>query len=243
MTRFITQNLLLTGGLAGLSLATSHAALTVGFTGQYETGTGPFTPSYGAAVSSLNNVLAGLAPSLATGDFQKEGAAGTPILTNGSIGPIGAPTGLGIFATVGNGLDGSGAGTLLNYHLAAPTTLAGIAIYGGWLDGGRDEQDFQVRYSIDGVNFINLVRVENKGTAGLTITTPVAVRSFISDDSGSLAGGALITDLQFDFKFPSGVENGYTGLSEIAAYAAVPEPASCALLGLGGILGLLRRRR
>lgn len=232
---------MLLGTAVLLPAALAHSATVVSFVGAYETGAGPFTPSYGTSVST--NLLSGLMPVATTGNPVKEaGMLGLSVLTNGSIGPIGDKS---PFVSVGN-YQGGGAVTFLTYQLPTATAISSIGVYGGWVDAGRDEQDFTFRYSTDGgTTFTDLIRVQNKGTVGMVIPNPVAVRTVITDDAGPIANGALITHVQFNFgennTYPNGVEAGWTGLSEVAVYA-VPE-TSAAMLGAIGALGLLRRRR
>lgn len=225
------------------TLATASAAVVADLNDQ--SGAGPFDP-YSASFSTTNNVLYGLtgAAVVSAGDFTLEGAGGVPALNDGVVGPI--DTSKSVFATVGNGTgSGANAGTMVTFTLSMPVQLSSIVAYGGWVDSGRDEQNFDVLYSTDnGQTFTLLTTVSNKPATSQGL--PSVVRTILTDDSGgALAEGAVITDLRFDFNWQNGklgVENGWTGLTELAAYAVVPEPSAMALGLLGG-LALLRRRR
>ena len=64
--------------------------------------------------------------------------------------------------------------------------------------------------------------------------------------SGSEIGGATLTEEAFSFSFANQVllpdEGGYTATAAFTS-SAVPEPATLALLGLGSLSFILRRRR
>jgi hypothetical protein len=206
-----------------------------------------FTPTYDP-INTSHDVLLNATPSASSGSFTLESTGGTAALTDGVFGAIGqamTANNHSIFATVGNG---SGAGTSLTYTFT-PTQLANIEVYGGWNDSGRDQQEYNVAYSTNGVTFISLTP---GGTSVASVTdnpsipdnSQSAVEAIFTDSSGLLAGGALIDALQFNFNF--GVENGYVGEAEIVANSPVPEPSSVvALCGLGamGLFMAVRRRR
>ncbi len=236
--------------VAFLTLASAATATTIVAT---DNQVGPTSPNNDAAVSwtptydpinTANDVLLNQSPSAQSGNFTLESSSGVPILTDGLFGAI---NGLGNdathfnWATVGNN---AGSGSSLTYAFA-PTQLTRLVTYGGWNDNGRDQQDYAVSYSTDGgATFLPLGSVDfNPSVAN---NTPSADRVTFTDDSGLLAGGALIDELQFNFA-QGDVENGYVGLAEIAAYSpvAVPEPASVMLLGLGavGLIAATRRQR
>jgi hypothetical protein len=191
-----------------------------------------FTPS-------ATDLINGLAPSASAGTFTQEGAGGTPVLTNGSFpSPITRspdPTNNFQFSAFATG--GNAGGTSVTYTLAAPGNVHSIDVYGGWQDGGRDQQIYDVFYSTAGDpgTFLSLASVNfNPADPG---GNPQVTRVTIGDDAGNLATN--VAALRFDF---GATENGYSGYAEIDVHA-VPEPASLGLLGLGALGPLARRRR
>lgn len=221
-----------------LALGTSQGVTT--FTYLNENGPGPFTPSYGNTVAT--NALSGLVATSSVGTFTLENTNGVSVLTDGIVGPVPVPevspypNSHRLFASTG-----PSAGTQVTYALAAPTALSLIGVYGGWSDGGRDNQSFTISYSTDnGGNFIPLTPATNLVATNPPGTNVSATRTFVTDDTGPLAGGALITNLRFTFNT---VENNWTGTSELIA-VPVPEPGAAALslIGAAGLLGRRRRR-
>lgn len=232
---------LLTISFAQASVITnnSHADGTSGST--------PLVAPWMANFTTVNDVLIGLSTgnggisnvTQGGGGFSSFGQQGP----NAGIGDIndGAVPGFtnvsgsfGMFASVGS-TDG---GLTMTFNLASPTQLTEIQYIGGWGDSGRDELSFSVSYSTDnGLSFTPYDTVlYNPSTTGLQSSN----FSDITDSSGTIGNGAVITNLQFTF---NATENGYGGLEEIAAYG-VPEPSTIAL-GLSGalVLGLCLFRR
>lgn len=76
-----------------------------------------------------------------------------------------------------------------------------------WGDGNRDNQDYAIQYSVDGVSFINLAVVANNNNLKATHTN-------ITDTSGVLATGVKYIKIIFGGSPANGQENGYTGFSE-----------------------------
>lgn len=196
-----------------------------------------------------------------------------------------ADTGMGTFQNTGdgsgdftqltNGISPIVAGVKTNFAVArggdqivfsflTATALSSIQYYGGWVDNGRSDTQFNVSYSINnGTNYTLLsdpaatfsvfgnagqqnqpVSGNSDYVAGRTFSKdigggpPVANFVSITDSTGQIGEGALITDLKFDFFNGT---NNYQGVMELAAYA-VPEPSVC-LLGFGAIALLARRKR
>lgn len=222
-----------------LAAATASAAVVVATENQLAPPATPtFTPTY--VIPSANNVLAGLLPSASVGDFTIERSGGLPVLTNGVFGELnndGGPTATHAnLATFG---DGGGSGSTLTYTLATATVLSSIHIYGGWNDRGRDQQSYTIQLSTNGgSSYFDLTPVNYNPDipAGQESANHVG----ITDNAGNLAGGQAITNIRIN---ANATENGYAGLAEITAYAAVPEASTTALLGACGALALLRRRR
>ena len=209
-------------------------AALVTVTSSQTNGTNTLPHTY--AVSSTD-LLNGLTPSNVTGNFTQEGTGGPGVLTDGLFpSPItrdgGGPFQFSAFATGGN----SG-GTSLTYLLGIPRNIGSIAVYGGWQDSGRDQQSYSVLYSLATAPavFIPLTTVDFNppGT-----TSPQLSKVTLSDTTGVLASN--VAALRFDF---NATENGYSGYSEIDAFAAVPEPGATGLLALAALGASARRRR
>jgi hypothetical protein len=204
----------------------------------------PYNPPF-ANGPSATDLLNGALPSASSGDagFQLETSKGLAALTDGSVatfyGTQTAASNHTAYATAGNG---GGAGTTATYDLGGKYNLSSIVIFGGWNDAGRDEQNYDLQTSTDGVNFVTLASTGsvNPGIQG-TDTTPVSTRiAFTEDALANLASG--VSHIRVNF-LP--VENGYTGYTEIDVFGTlIPEPGTMVLAGLAALgLAALRRRR
>jgi hypothetical protein len=202
------------------------ASLTV--TKDNQQGSLPFTPSWTPTSASL---IAGMTPSSFAGNFNEEGSgANVNTLTGGgglTIGQVpggGGETCSGNYVTCGNS---SGAGSNIVYTLpdsANGYNITNITVYGGWKDGGRDQQAYTVWYATaaNPTNFIALTSVNYlpSDSSGLASSTFVS----ISDS----AGGVLVPNvvaLEFDFTTPP-CENGYCGYAAITVQGTVASPPS-----------------
>ena len=218
------------------TVTASHAAVVVS-TDFQTNGTNTLPHTY---VPSANDLINGLAPTDATGSFVQESTGGTPVLTNGAFpSPITRGDGgnfqFSAFATGGNT-----GGTSLTYTLTSPSNLTGITVYGGWQDGGRDQQSYSILYATAAapMTFLPLTTVNfNPPDPG---GQPQVTRVMITDNTGLLA--ANVSAVRFNF---NATENGYSGYSEIDVFGtAIPEPGTFGLLGLAsaGVLAFRRRR-
>jgi hypothetical protein len=189
-------------------------------------------------VPSATDIINGMLPSASAGLFTQEGAGGLPVLTNGQFpSPISRDGGgafqFSAFATGGTGP--TSGGTSLTFTLASPVNVTGINVYGGWQDGGRDQQSYSIFYAVSAApsTFLPLTTVNFNppDSAGMPQVTQVS----ITDNTGTLA--ANVAALRFDF---NATENGYSGYAEIDV---VPEPSAIGLLGLASAGVLARRRR
>lgn len=172
----------------------------------------PFQPTFsGGSVSSVD-ILQGLLPITSTGDFTLEFSTGLSALTDGSDATVYPESGTGgdaidhaAYATVGlnNG------GTEVTYAFGGVFDLSEVVVYGGWNDGGRDAQKYDLFTSDDGVNFTLLA--SHDGGNGESGTEPIGWRVEFSDSLDADIAAA-VTHLRLTF--PS-VENNYTGISEI----------------------------
>ncbi|HBR19003.1 MAG: hypothetical protein A2Y13_00660 [Planctomycetes bacterium GWC2_45_44] len=111
-----------------------------------------------------------------------------------------------------------------NYSDHGPTTAFGI-------------KNAQISYKADGGSIINLSYVEIGRHDG---TTANAV-DLIVDFEGVTARYVYVNTEAYPNQNWSGGQYNYCGLGEVRFYEVVPEPATMALLGLGGLL--LRRKK
>ena len=166
--------------------------------------TGAFTINTSSANLFLNN----LGSTIFTGTDGQEGYAqpslGSLVLTDGLFGSV---TPSGNPSTVASLSDGYTA--TFNLDLTVNTGgyfLSQIAVYGGWNDAGRDNQDYTVSYqAVGGGAFITLHTVAFAPPANTPSNTFVSLTNL---------GIGPIQALQFTF---NNQENGYAGYREISA--------------------------
>ncbi len=115
---------------------------------------------------------------------------------------------------------GNDAGLSLTYTLPVSAngngwSLTNITVFGGWGDGGRDEQKYQVLYSTVAAPtvFNDLVSVDYL-PAGVPANTPSATRTVLTPASGAMAQNVYAIQFNF-FNAGSRPENGWEGYSEI----------------------------
>jgi hypothetical protein len=196
----------------------------------------PHNPTFPSGGPSSTDLLNGLLPSVSNGNFLEETSAGTVALTNGSVGTFyGNQTATSDHTAYATGHNGDS----VTYALGGAWDLSSIVIYGGWNDGGRDEQHYDVLTSTDGTTFGLLGSIRADGGIQGNAVTPVSNRvAFTEDALANLATG--VTHVRVNFL---DVENGYTGYTEIDVFGSpVPEPAAAAMASLG-LLGALTLRR
>lgn len=203
--------------------ASSVVVPVVSITTTNETGASPFTPTWTAESPSL---IAGMAPTTASGNFTLEGSGGTPALTDSTIGISGS---VSYFATCGAG---GGSGSTLIYTLTNSVNgsdVTNIVVYSGWGDRGRDGQYFKLSYSTVSAptTYIPITTVYYNPRIPASIAS--ANRVAIAMNNGTPLGTA-VANLKFDFSTPpsaSSFDNGYQGYSEIIVQGtdtAVPPP-------------------
>jgi hypothetical protein len=204
----------------------TNGILQVAANQQTYTGGPTLFPTWTLAPADL---LMGLSPSSSSGNFAVDGCGGTPVLTDGSIGYLGA--GVGSLASGGNGAEGSN----VVYTLTGSPNgynITQLVTYGGWTDGGRDEQSYTFYYATaqSPSNWIPLTTVVYlpPNPHGY----PDMSRVTTSSTSGPLAQNVVA--VRFNFATPGG-ENGWEGYSELALYGtAASAPLSFATATVSG---------
>lgn len=200
--------------------AASVVAPIISITTSNQSDPAAFTPTW---TPETPNLIAGLAPTTAAGNFTQEGSGGTSVLTDGVIGESGTLSG---FATCG-----ASGGTSLIYTLTNVvngTDVTNVTLYSGWGDAGRDGQYFILSYATIAAptTYIPITTVfyNPQGVSGAS-----ANRVAISTSTGvPLAGG--VANLKFDFSSPPNAnqfDNAYSGFSEIIVQGsdtATPPP-------------------
>ncbi len=206
----------------------ASAQLTLTTSTQYgSAGVYPFTPTWTPAANSL---IAGLAPTVAVGDFGVEN-------TNRNVLSLTAGGSLALYTVYGNADDSTGTslttctnyvtggnannsgpepGSLLVYTL--PTSahgynLTNITVDGGWADNGRDGQSFMVLYStvVSPGHFLFLTNVDYVPT--VPGSTPVANQEVIQDALGGVIA-SNVNAVEFILNAPNS-ENGFVGYGAI----------------------------
>jgi hypothetical protein len=190
------------------------------------------TPTWTIASGSL---IAGMLPSATNaGNFTQETATvGLPVLTDGIVGYIGGGDQAMVTA-------GSSAGTGFTYTLPASTygyNISSIVVYGGWGDGGRDEQEYTISASqynaptaftlLTAFDYAPPTEVTGPGAPNMTrVTYTAGTGAYLARNVAELAWN-------FNVRLPgahtttTGGENGYQGYSEIDVYgtpATAPAP-------------------
>ena len=199
----------------------------------------PYTPPNPPFNPSSTDLLTGIAPTLVNpnaSDYTREESAGPSVLTNGSVSTVygqGGPAGDAIdhaaYMTAGEN-------ELVIWNLGGTYNLTEAVVYGGWNDGGRDQTFFGLDVSTDGgATFTNLIAP----VANASGTTPISHRIRILDDASPYFATG-VTHVRLD---PGGVENGWTGYTEVDVFGVqIPEPSTLTLVGLLGLAAVALRR-
>jgi alpha-L-rhamnosidase len=192
------------------------ASSQITVTGTNQVGSVPLTPTWTAA---SGNLIAGLAPTTANGDFGEYTGANANNLTRPGI----ALTAYAYSSPQATNLEVCGddgtAGALLVYTLPASTfgyNLTNITVYGGWQDNGRDAQDYTVYYSTvtNPSDFMFLASVSYIPSNPSAIGD--ATRVVINDSAGAAIANNVAA-LKFDFTIPDGGSRE----NSAAAYTAI----------------------
>jgi hypothetical protein len=198
--------------------SSSVVASPVVVTGSTESGSNPFTPIWRAETP---NLIAGLSPTIADGDFTGGGyCSGTSVLTDGAIGVSGNAS---TFAACGYS-----AGTTLIYTLTNSVNgsdVTNIVVYSGWADSGRFGQYYILSYSTVSqpstyipITTVFYLPADTNGTPACRVAV------------NTLTGAALaknVSQIKFDFASPSGASsfnNAWQGYSEIVVQGTNSAP-------------------
>ena len=213
------------GALTVASVPAAVNNVITSLAAQTGTGSGTFTPTW--TVVTNNSLIAGQLPSSTAGSFTLE-VPGRSVSSltdggNGALTQISATAGYTTsinYVTAGNG---NGAGSTVIYTLAGSVSgfsLTNLTVYGGWADGGRDQQAYTVYYStMSAPATFNLLGTVNDNPANAA-NAQSATRATLTAASGALATN--VAAVKFDFSNPAS-ENGYCGYTEILL-SGVPTP-------------------
>lgn len=181
------------------------------------------------AVVTNNDLLLGLAPSFAGGNFEREGAsggAGVAVLTDGSFGELPPEGNAGTGVVTG----GNQGGTNVTYLLPTNSLgwdLTNITVYGGWSDTGRDDQRYAVYYFTPANHSVltPIANIDYRPESTTIDSTPITIPgqqsatrvSILSATNGVLTHNAAGIVVVFDPGSDNG-ENNYEGYAEIQAF-------------------------
>ncbi|MCG8450567.1 MAG: hypothetical protein MI725_13440 [Pirellulales bacterium] len=197
----------------------------------------PYTPPNPPFNPSSTDLLTGISPTLTQpiGNYTREDSAGPSVLNDGSVSTVYAQGGPGGDVIDHAAYSTHGEDEILIWDLGGAFNLTEAVVYGGWNDGGRDQTFFGFDVSTDGGLTYNRLTDANVNASG---TEPISHRVRIFEDTAPFIATG-VTHIQFD---PGGVENGWTGYTEIDVFGApVPEPMSIVLCGFAGLVAIARR--
>lgn len=185
-----------------------------------QTGRGStYSPTWPIAGGSL---ISGMSPSAigGTGTFINEGGGGVAVLTDGVFGHVGSGDN-STLATCGVNPGGNS----VTYTFTGSSSgydITNIVTYGGWSDGGRDQQAYTISYSsiASPSTFVPLTVVNYLPTIPGSVPTTSRI------NVTAAAGGPMATNvaaIKFDFTTPTG-ENGWEGYAELTVYGPASAP-------------------
>lgn len=203
-----------------------------------------------AVLISVNSVQAQLVEVEITGTFAAGGATGDPVGLAGEVFTLS-------FAFADDTVATAGQFSSVDFVSQSST----LQVLGETLSGGA--ATFEFNSSFTGNNEVAITDFEfDFGTAGVLEAgstfqplfvgvgdSPTIPTAGVTVISNSFLDGALITDNNsffFELGFPDAfiqIEDGTGSVTVTGGNATVPEPGSIALLAIGSLVGLRRRRR
>ena len=177
------------------------------------------------------------------GDLGELGTVAGHKITNGST-YINNGTNASIFNendTSGNGENAEVTVGTIEFTLAANGGLgydiSSVDVFSSW-DGARSGQDYKLQFSIDGTIFTDVIDVAQGANSSFLSTK-------VTDDGGaSLGTGIKSIRIIANSSGTSGAGTVFREIDIIGVDSApIPEPSSTALIGLGGLAFILRRKR
>ena len=221
MNQSMKTTMSLAAAMGTLALATSAQAATTIVGGPAD-----FTlSSSSAAGATHDNLPASFDSLMAPGDITPSATStlGSFPVSNLTDGDLGTGSGTSSWAS------GSAATVTLTLDFAS-ADVAGIILNWGW--GDRTPGDYEVK--IDGIS-LGSIDVDTAGGTGSAESNEL--NTYIIFDS--VQSGATKIEV-----IGSNGNNSSWGFDEIEVYTGVvPEPSTTALLGLGGLALILRRRK
>ncbi|MBC8096761.1 MAG: hypothetical protein H7Y43_13210 [Akkermansiaceae bacterium] len=222
---YVGYSAITVGGTAAGSVVSPVVAITT----SNQNNPGAFTPTW---TPETPNLIAGLAPSTASGNFMLEASGGTSILTDGVLGTSGDVAG---FATCGARNDSGNSLIYTLTNVVNGSDVTNIVLYSGWGNNARDGQYYTLSYSTISAPtaFIPITTVfyDPQGVSGAS-----ANRVAIAMNNGAPLG-SHVANLKFDFSTPPSADdfdNAYQGYSEIIVQgkdtATPPPPPSPTLV-------------
>ncbi|MEM6259557.1 MAG: PEP-CTERM sorting domain-containing protein [Planctomycetota bacterium] len=225
---------------ASVFAASTNAALVDGQTIGIDFASGPNTPGSGAEANFV--LLTGDVTGAATTDTTGGSTGGVTVSVVGAQGVMGESD-LG-FGAAGTGDYGSFGITDLTYNDGVFNNIGGATFITITFSGLDDSLNYDIVGFVNGGNTINNTVPVTFSADGVDILTTGAATSGGSS-SGTLAP-AIISSASTDgsgvLEVTFSTNNTPFGIGGLTL-TAVPEPGSLALLGLGGLCVLRRRRR
>lgn len=126
--------------------------------------------------------------------------------------------------------------TSITFNFNTLINISSIDLFHGHSDSGRDNFQFNVEVSSNGGGSWSTIYDQDSQLPGAT--SPWYHKTSVFDD-GAADIATAVNSVRINFE---AVDAGFGSLSEVDINGVVPEPSSLALLGLGG-LAMMRRRR
>jgi hypothetical protein len=207
------------------------------------------------ALTSINASAAlVVATDVAAGQTAYDGDVTTSLTTTSTVtapssalSPTFSVSGLSDGSAAGNGnftyYDTASMSATIKFSLTGSATgydISNITSIAGWGDSNIGSQSFELFLAGADENYTSYGIHTNQSTSG-----NFATRTVLTDDTGTIASGVQYVQFVFTNPTVSQGGNGGTLIRELMVQgtAVIPEPSSAALLGLGGLALILRRRK